>query len=223
MWPVNSLFESRAFYRDRILRARIALRRGGGRMPGIRKMNPQSLRYPRIRRVGGIAIALLLAAGFFFSMVPIASVSAGNICTLACCAGRTPHAAGSCMNGTCHAAIRLRKRTNRFATEPTEKLCGLKTFKARNVDRTVVPPQRSDSQPSSLQVSMLVRPCQPDCGGASGFVSSYSPGKAVTTSAADQPRPLALSRSLAAFNRAHTLEVLCRECAPRGPPTKYLV
>jgi hypothetical protein len=194
-------------------------------MPALGKMNPRSLGYSRVRRLSGIAIALLLAAGFFSSVVPIASVSAGNICTLTCCAGRAPHAAGSCLNGTCHAAIRLRKRTNRFATEPTEKLCGLKSFKARSFDRTVVPPpaEQNGSQPLALQISMLVRPCQPDCGGVSGFASSYSQDKTIAIAAADQPWSLALSRSRTAFNRAETLGIQCRECAPRGPPAKSLV
>ena len=196
----------------------MALRRGSGRIPALKKMNPRSVGNPRVRRVSGIAIALLLAAGFFSSMVPIASVSAGNICTLACCAGRAPHAAGSCMNGTCHAAIRLRKKTGRFATEPTENLCGPKTFKAR----TIVPSQtqRSDSQRSSRQVSMLVRPCQPDCGAATlPSASQRRPREAAELSFAGRARPPSALPSLTTQNIfALPCSPLRSQASPRAPP-----
>ncbi|PYS23280.1 MAG: hypothetical protein DMF72_09985 [Acidobacteria bacterium] len=58
-----------------------------------------------------------------------ASVSAGNICTLACCAGRATHAAGSCMNGTCHTFLTGRSKTPTIhvplPVHESEKLCGL--------------------------------------------------------------------------------------------------
>lgn len=187
-------------------------------------MSPRSIKQSRVRRVTWAAIALLLAAGFFLSVVPFAPVSAANICTLACCAGRAPHAAGSCMNGTCHTALRVSKRTNKLRLEPesTEAFCGLKSFHTRNLVRTIVPlqEQKHGSPSSTFQPSMLLRPCQLDCGGASGF-SSYSPGKAVAVAAADQPRPPTLSRSLTIFGRAHAREIFWHECAPRGPPASF--
>jgi len=194
-------------------------------MPALRKMNPRSLGNPGVRRVSRIAIALLLAAGFFSSVVPIASVSAGNICKLACCAGRAPHAAGSCMNGTCHAAIRLRKRTNRFATEPTEKLCGLKTFSKRNLGRTIVPShtQRNNSQPSSLQVSMLVRPCQPDCGAVTlPSASQRRPRETAELSFANRARPPSALPSLTTQNTfAYPCYPLRSQASPRAPPISF--
>jgi len=184
-------------------------------------MNHLQFNRMRVRRTGGVLFALLLAAGFFSSLVSIAAVSAGNICTLACCAGRAPHAAGSCMNGTCHAAIRLRKRTNRFPTEPTEKLCGLKTFKAR----TIVPSQtgRRESQPSFLQVSMLVRPCQPDCGAATlPSASQRRSRETAELSFANRARPPSALPSLTTQNTFAELCLLLRsQASPRAPPILF--
>ena len=218
MWPATSLLnQDHSTVTEFCARGRLCAH-SGGRMPALRKMNPRSVGHPRLRRVSGIAIALLLAAIFLSSVAPIASVSAGNICKLACCAGRAPHAAGSCMNGTCHAAIQLRKRTNRLATEPTEKLCGLKTFKAR----TLVPPQtpRSESQPSSFQVSMLVRPCQPDCGAVPlPSASQRRPRETAELSFANGVRPPFALHSLTAQNiftpPRHPLR---SQASPRAPP-----
>src|SRR5690349_10464722 len=47
-----------------------------------------------------LAVSLLLA--FLASSFPLTTIASGPMCTLACCAGRPPHAAGSCMNGSCH-------------------------------------------------------------------------------------------------------------------------
>jgi len=188
------------------------------------EMDHRSLGHSRVRRVSGIAIALLLAAGFFSSFVPIASVSAGNVCALACCAGRAPHAAGSCMNGTCHAAIRLHKRTNklRFASEPTEEFCGLKSFKAKNFSRTIIPPQarRNDAQPSSVHVSMFMRPCQPDCGAATlPSASQRRPRETAELSFANRARPPSALPSLTTQNIfAYACHPLRSQASPRAPP-----
>jgi hypothetical protein len=49
------------------------------------------------RAVLGIALLLTLVAG----SIALPAAASGPLCTLACCAGRAPHAAGSCMHGSC--------------------------------------------------------------------------------------------------------------------------
>src|SRR4051794_28814909 len=105
-------------------------------------MNHLQFSRMRVGRAGGVLFGLLLIAGFISTAAPIASVSAGNTCALACCAGRAPHPAGSCMDGTCQAAIRLRNKSSRLHVYApvADKLCGsqvihLRTFAAIVVDR----------------------------------------------------------------------------------------
>jgi hypothetical protein len=54
-----------------------------------------------------MAARALLAAMLLLSLVAgsivFPAAASGPLCTLACCAGRAPHAAGSCMDGSCDA------------------------------------------------------------------------------------------------------------------------
>lgn len=91
-------------------------------------LNRRRLLASRIR----IARALLGAMLFFSvlaSSFPLATLASGPMCTLACCAGRAPHAAGSCMNGSCHAFLTGHTKKihihHEAPTEQAEQLCGL--------------------------------------------------------------------------------------------------
>jgi hypothetical protein len=178
----------------------------------------------RSRGTGGVLLALLLIAGFISTVAPIASVFAGNTCMLSCCAGRAPHAAGSCMDGTCHAAIRLRKKTSRFSSEPTtiEKLCGAKSLKATNLARTIVPRQAQPgkSQPSSLEASMFVRQCESDCRAATcSTANQRRPRETASLSFADRGRRPSALRSLATQNIfVYQCDALRWQANPRAPP-----
>ena len=186
-------------------------------------MNHLQFSRMRVRRKGGVLLALLLMAGFISTVAPIASVSAGNTCTLSCCAGRAPHAAGSCMDGTCHAAIRLHQRRN-VRTQPEERLCGV-ALRGGAVAKTTFRHQvrERDSQSSAFQTSSLTKPCQPDCGAGTFTSSSQSrPRDSGAISHADKPRPPSSGRlDRSSFNRANALDTLCRRSRPRGPPITF--
>jgi hypothetical protein len=53
------------------------------------------------RAVLAVALLLTLVAG----SIALPAAARGPLCTLACCAGRVPHAAGSCMHGSCQAGV----------------------------------------------------------------------------------------------------------------------
>ena len=54
------------------------------------------------RTILAVTLLLTLLTG---NIVWSAASAGGPMCTLACCAGRAPHAAGSCMNGSCQAGV----------------------------------------------------------------------------------------------------------------------
>jgi hypothetical protein len=51
------------------------------------------------RIILAVAMLLTLVAG----SIVLPAVASGPLCALACCAGRAPHAAGSCLHGSCQA------------------------------------------------------------------------------------------------------------------------
>jgi hypothetical protein len=169
--------------------------------------------------------------------IPASAITNGSICNLACCAGRAPHAAGSCMNGSCHAFLKGRVKTSRLhrqlPAQQSEQLCGLSLSGARTTARllrrssTVTLGDSSGQShgsraPEAESVSTLTlgKPCQSDCG--AGTFSSWSQSRPRDTGAisyADKLRPPSTKRPThCSFNPARTLAALCRRSRPRGPP-----
>jgi hypothetical protein len=148
------------------------------------------------------------------------------MCELACCAGRAPHAAGSCMNRSCHAVLPSRRkaahRVGRIASRP-EHLCGVpRRIEAKSSAR-IRPAQtisRTNSDQTSLSVASLARPCQPECGGcSSSFTNSNQQRSAATCSLPGRSRPSPYVRLAdLTYLKSRILDALCRQCAPRGPP-----
>jgi hypothetical protein len=168
-----------------------------------------------------LALAVMLVVAFFSSIAPLAPVSAGSMCTLECCAGRAPHAAGSCRDGSCNAVLSISHKTTKARrVTPGEQFCGLShTLVTKNVARMRVnrAPRPAKSDPASA--AAFVKPCQPDCGGCgSGSSSSNQQRNAGTLAHAVRPRPP--PDSLFDFGSHHTqiLNALRRQGAPRGPP-----
>lgn len=190
------------------------------------EMNHLQFSRMRVRRRGEVLFALLLMVGFISTVAPIASVSAGSACTLACCAGRAPHAAGSCMDGTCHAAIRLRNKSSKLHAHPVaEKLCGSHVIRPRAFATTVVDRRGKDENPqaASFHFSSFRHPCAPDCAGCAVFSTSNSQSKVAALALADQLPAGPHKFFYASFDRADTLDVACRQHSPRGPPDHVLV
>lgn len=189
-------------------------------------MNHLQFSRMRVRRTGGVLLAVLLIAGFISTVAPIASVSAGNTCTLSCCAGRAPHAAGSCMDGTCHAAIRLRNKSSKPPAHApvAEKLCGRHVIRPRTFATTVIDRRGEDENPpgASFHLSSLRQPCAPDCAGCAVFSASNSQSKVAALAFADQMRDGPPKLFPASLDRADNLDVLCREHSPRGPPNRFI-
>ena len=175
--------------------------------------------------------ALLLLVACLSSATPlITSASAsGSLCELACCAGRAPHAAGSCAHGSCHAAITKRSkashRDRRIASRP-EHLCGVARGIEIKSSARIRPAQtisRTNSVQTSLSVVSLARPCQPECGGcSSSFTNSNQQRNAATFAHPARPRPPPDVRLAdLAYRKSQILDALSRQCGPRGPPLSF--
>jgi len=165
-----------------------------------------------------LTLAVVLLAAFVCSTVPLPSVSAGNVCNLECCAGRAPHAAGSCMNGTCHAAIKLQRKIVRRPVTSTrgDEMCGLKPLAAHlRITNTPASQTSPDTQES---VSKIAPSCDPDCGGC--VAGSFSSKGKATFAAAGDPAP-EVTRWFIVSHHTPGLAVLSRDYAPRGPPARF--
>lgn len=176
------------------------------------------LKSPRLSRVAGFArsvISVLLLAAFVCAVVPLASVAAGNVCRLECCAARAPHAAGSCMNRTCHAAIQIHQTRLRRSREfvPAEQFCGLKRLAKQLGFRAIT----TDAPNTQQSVATLGRPCDAGCGSCA--VGSLSAKGQIGMVAAYEQQPLATRWSIDS-GRVLLVETSHGQYSPRGPPTQ---
>jgi len=178
---------------------------------GFIQMNRQAIERPGA--AARMMIAALLAAAFMCAALPLASVSAGNVCRLECCAARAPHAAGSCMNGTCHASLNLHKHEpHRSSVAPADEFCGLRILakRLRHIAKSIDTPTTHES------VVALARPCDADCGSCA--VSSISAKDKITITDTYRLQPSRTRWSIES-HLVSSHEVSQRQYSPRGPPT----
>ena len=189
------------------------------------QMGRSNLRRVRFINTARVLLASVLLSAFLSGMVPLASVSAGSMCKLECCAGRAPHASGSCMNGSCQATLTAHPAAKSHHAKPdqNEKLCGLaRKIEAKNLARTRVEASPQTS-PNQLLAAAFENPCQPDCGGcAAGFTNSKRQRNSAAIAGANRPQP-PTDTHFSDFRR-HRIRILraqCRQGAPRGPPLSF--
>ena len=202
-----------------------------------------SLRSTPLQVARAILAATLLLA-LLSSSFPSSVFASGQMCELACCAGRPPHAAGSCMNGSCHTGFLGGSKTIHFhlriANQESDPLCGrirvtaAGTLKFRQVQGTGAGSfdnssdasadsnrsRRSQTEKRMVSVTILTKPCQPDCGTcASGFMNSNRQRHAAARAHSDRPRPPSgAGLDYVDYLLTRKLNGLCRRGTPRGPP-----
>jgi hypothetical protein len=202
----------------------------------VRKLNRQSLGSTGVR-VARVILGAILLLSILWANLPTAALASGPMCNLACCAGKAPHAAGSCMNGSCHAFLKGRAKSPKIhlhlPVHESEQLCGLPRKTTRNsvvlLRGSAAPTVAASSERSrgshspdtaSVSTSTLGKPCRRDCG--TGTFTSSSQSRARDSGAvsyADKPRPPSTARhEHSSFSRAQALDALCRRSRPRGPP-----
>ena len=200
--------------------------------------------------VARILIAATLTIALVSGSAPFGLTSSGHLCMMSCCAGKAPHEAGSCMHGSCHVDF-LAAKTASHPTEQEEHCGATKPRMAQHgemhmpdapapavqdlsaaVHRHHQPPDslaqeqspQNSSQPApTIAVSMLTKPCPPDCGAGicSNSSQSRSRGSAALSHAGRPRPPSSLCLRQASYNPAKELDMLCRRSRPRGPPLSF--
>ena len=207
------------------------------------KLNRQSLRSTAMH-VARVILGSTLLLSILSANLPSAAIASGPMCNLACCAGRLPHAAGSCMNGSCHAVLVFNRQKIHVHHEArgrsAEQLCGLPRLRI-NASRlplnkivkfdfgssTTSDHSRGTSKSApdqaSLSSAVLTKTCQSDCGScASGFTNLSRQRNTAALAYADRPRPPSvLGRGDIDYGLTRTIPALCRRGAPRGPPLSF--
>jgi hypothetical protein len=185
----------------------------------VSQMHRSDLWRSRLVSMARVVLAFGLLTAFLSGIVPLASVSAGSICQLECCAGRAPHASGSCMNGSCQANLKVRPHNHSPKQDQVEKLCGLpqRTW-TKNFGRS-----RVDASSTGLSDRVAIafeKPCQTDCGGcASGFTNSTRQRNSAVIAGGNRlPPPADIRLSDFRYRCSSLLKAQSRHGAPRGPP-----
>ena len=180
-------------------------------------------------------------------IAPLGQTSSGHLCMMACCAGKPPHEAGLCRDGSCHIKLPIRRpppppkeRGELYGARKPRTACHSATRiqdapSPRGEDFPPADHQHNRSVESSAQeqsqrdgsrqttivaASMLTRQCPPDCRAVTFSYSSQSRRRDSTaTSDAERPRPPSdLRLRHTSHNPAKELDALCGRERPRGPP-----
>jgi hypothetical protein len=191
-----------------------------------------------------VILGATVVFAILWSSIPSSVFATAPLCNLACCAGRAPHAAGSCMDGSCHPNLFAHRKTihiHREAPVPQpEQLCGLQKLAARasfwsplwaprhhsgliiNSERSAED-QASQTAPGRANVSSstLRNPCEPDCGaGTLSSTNQRRPRESAADSRADRARPLSNPGLLTGANTfIYAREAIRWQANPRAPPT----
>ena len=173
-------------------------------------------------------LASIILCAVVAVVLPLSPVSATSACQLDCCAGRAPHALGSCMTGACHARIKIKRHAHvRFASSSSnEELCGLSARPAAVARRlsasNISAAQRttnSKSTQSELSVTSTGRQCPEDCGGlASVFSTGKQSRKLFLRGEHDQRPQSATELGYLLVQSVKSRPGLSRRSIPRGPP-----
>ena len=195
----------------------------------------------RLLTTAKVVLAALVLSSLLLASFPISTSAAGPLCKLACCSGRAPHAAGSCMNGSCHSGLNLSSHSHQdrhkggtpvppHKLTASEPMCGVtqaaksstsKWARVTTRARKSYSRDRAPDDRESLSSSVFTKPCQRDCGScASGTLNSSRSRSAIARVNGIGPRP-PLSSQLTDVdsNSIRSLSGLYRQHVPRGPPS----
>jgi hypothetical protein len=199
-------------------------------------------RLPRIgpRVFARLCLAFLLLVSVISGAVPLGSASGQHLCAMACCAGKPPHEAGSCMMNACEAtAFHQAKAPTRDdpICDPRASAsghAGMETAVRVEVDTDTHGLSSVDEfdfttgkqsatgtrGATSIAAAALSKPCPPECGGATCRTTSKNTRyDSPAPGFGERPRPLSLaSLRHSTLSGRVKLQPLCKQLQPRAPP-----
>jgi hypothetical protein len=184
-----------------------------------------------------IFLATLFSLALLSGVAPAGPLSAGHFCSMPCCAGKAPHAAGSCAGGSCHARVAVQRkaapekfcglRPERFARLRTDRSANSdyratrKAADAPNANSTGIGGRDAATKDARVAPAALTHTCPPDCGAcASAPAQLRRPHDAAALSEAGRARPpthSSLSPHAQTFTPA--LPPQRERSNPRAPPS----
>jgi hypothetical protein len=182
------------------------------------------------KRLTSIAHRILVAAVLCFALLAGGilwpEAAAGHLCAMACCVGKAPHVAGSCMHESCEVDLEVQ------SAGPEEPLCGV-----QGPVRKIYAPRREslaqgESFPSSpnleakkheepaISTGILNRPCPPDCKAGGLSYSSLKRNQHSASNGGSRRATLPFLSGYRDFSRRNVRELhqYFRPALPRGPP-----
>lgn len=196
------------------------------------------------RSVARLGLVAMVGVSVLSGAIPIASASSSHLCAMACCAGKAPHEAGSCMGGACHAKVVARKTAPEADPLCNPHLAAEKQHKGMQMPKVSTDSTGEDTavqvnefsftsdesspgqQPETPGITSgtFTKPCPPDCGATTlSSTTQPRPRDSVALSYAERPRPPSAGFLLGtSLTSTKTLETLRRQSQPRAPPASFL-
>jgi len=170
-------------------------------------------------------IALVLLCALLAGGVTLPEASAGHLCAMACCIGKAPHEAGSCMHDSCDVALEIQP------VKEAESLCGAHISSQNGLESPIVNKSlastdssrhltASEREPPRTSINAMTKPCPPDCrAGGLGYSSLKRQNDfPANGESVKQNIPTSSVRRESVFGIARKLERSFRPALPRGPP-----
>ena len=186
--------------------------------------------YRNMRSLVSIAARVVIAAVLLFALLAagmrLPEAAAGHTCAMACCVGKAPHEAGSCMHTSCDVVI------EEPPVAEDERLCGAddsiqksalqnhhENAAAGSADSTTQQQIRNHDEPKT-SVSVFTKPCPADCmAGGLSYSSSKRQDKPASNGESGKPVQPSLSARLEfSFGIVRELDQSFTPDLPRGPP-----
>ncbi len=177
------------------------------------------------RSIARVLVALAIASLLLSIVSPFSTASSTKLCSMACCLGKAPHVAGSCVHESCENPP-LQAR----AIEAKEHLCGeelltqprpaVKRGLSTRVRSTLAAKRRAIPVSPPSSVANFRKPCPPDCGTAICSSPNQRRSRDLLTVSLAEHSQSPTNRSLHKLDCALTFsETAPRNCPARAPPT----
>ncbi len=194
------------------------MHRAGKQQTSLRKhQSPLGPVFVVLRAILSVSLlVVLVGAGLVWP-----AAASGPMCTLACCAGRAPHAAGSCMQGSCSDHDAHHEPPDAESPIPgiVAGAHGSDMDNVPTVDASHVTRQNASGVPA-FSTAALMKPCESGCGASTTITITVRKARDGATNGSINHRPASATVRLKqiSFDAPPLQTGFGRNHIPRGPP-----